>query len=265
MMTKAPLFSDRAVVDAALRTDLYVFVQQVFRTLNGNGFVPGWYIEVVTDWLMLTVTGDVRRLIITMPPRHLKSICASVALPAWIMGRDPTARITCISYGDDLAKKHARDCLKVMESKWYKRAFPNTRMSKKRFAVTDFETTKGGGRLATSVGGSLTGRGGQCIIVDDPIKPSDARSKAIRTKTNEWFDHTVYSRFDNPEAGVMIIVMQRVHLDDLVGHVIEKEHWSIFLSLRLLRKMKSTLLCAMSMLAENEAKHCIQSASRSRR
>jgi predicted phage terminase large subunit-like protein len=225
-MTKMNPVEGRAFADALVRQNFLFFVMRVFRTLNGEApFHPSWSVEVMTDWLTLAADGDIRRLIINLPPRHLKSICASVALPAWILGRDPAARITCISYSDELAAKLARDSIKVMNSEWYKRTHPNTRISKKRSAVTDFETTGGGGRLATSVGGTLTGRGGNYIIVDDPIKPEDARSNAHRTSTNQWFDHTVYSRFDNPADGVLIIVMQRVHLDDLVGHVTEKEHW----------------------------------------
>lgn len=217
---------DHRLLEAALRERFFYFTNKVFKTLNpGKPFNPAWYVEVMADWLSMAGLGDINRLIVTLPPRHLKSITASVALPAWILGRDPSARITCISYSVDLTEKHARDCRKVMEAEWYRRLFPATRISRKRAANHDYETTKGGGRLATSVGGTLTGRGGNWIIVDDPIKPEDARSKARRLSTNQWFDHTVPSRLDSPETGVMVIVMQRVHQDDLVGHVTAKESW----------------------------------------
>lgn len=214
------------LLNALLRQNLYLFVQKVFATVDASQpFKPNWHIEVVCDWLMLAAGEGVNRLIITLPPRHLKSICASVALPAWILGRDPAARVICVSYSDELALKHARDCRKVMESKWYKRLFPGTRLSKKRSAVNDFETTRGGGRFTTSIGGSLTGRGGGYIIIDDPIKLQDSISKALRRYTNQWYDNTLRSRLDNKKTGVIILVMQRVHLDDLVGHVREKESW----------------------------------------
>ena len=214
------------LLNALLRQNLYLFVRKVFATIDASQtFLPNWHIEVVCDWLMLAAGEGVNRLIITLPPRYLKSICASVALPAWILGRDPTARIICVSYTDELALKHARDCRKVMESSWYKRSFPGTRLSKKRSAVSDFETTRGGGRFTTSVAGSLTGRGGGYIIIDDPIKPQDALSKAVRRSINQWYDNTLRSRLDNKKTGVIILVMQRVHLDDLVGHVREKEFW----------------------------------------
>jgi predicted phage terminase large subunit-like protein len=214
------------VLDAILRQNLYWFVKKVFATVDeSQPFLPNWHIELVCDWLMAAVAGDINRLIITLPPRHLKSICVSVALPAWILGRDPTARVLNASYSHELALKHARDCRKVMESPWYKSLFPGTRLSKRRSAVDDFETTRGGGRFTTSVGGALTGRGGGYIIIDDPIKPQDALSEPVRNSTNQWFDNTLRSRLDNKMTGVIILVMQRVHLDDLVGHVREKEHW----------------------------------------
>jgi predicted phage terminase large subunit-like protein len=224
---EAATMSNRAeLFNAILRQNLYWFVVKVFQAVDGSqGFLANWHIEVMCDYLMMAARGEINRLIITLPPRHLKSICASVALPAWILGQNPSARVICISYSDELGLKHARDCRKVMGAAWYKRAFPGTRLSKKRSAVGDFETTRGGGRFTTSVGGALTGRGGGTLIVDDSIKPRDALSETIRKSTNQWFDNTLYSRMDNKNTGVIILVMQRTHLDDLVGHVREKEHW----------------------------------------
>ena len=221
-----PMVNDREVLQELLRHDFASFVAQVFSTVDGSQkFLPNWHVEVMADWLTLAASGKLNRLIITLPPRYLKSICASVALPAWILGHDPTARIICVSYSDELAAKLARDCRKVMESVWYKWLFPKTRLSRHKKAANDFETTQGGGRFSTSVGGTLTGRGGNWIIVDDPSKPSEALSVARRNSVNQWFDNTIYSRLDNKETGVIIIIMQRVHQDDLVGHVKEKGHW----------------------------------------
>jgi predicted phage terminase large subunit-like protein len=218
--------SATAVTRALMRRDLYWFVVRVFMTVDASQpFLPNWHIKLVCDWLMLTVNGNLNRFIVTLPPRNLKSICVSVALPAFILGQDPTARIICVSYSDDLARKFARDCRKVMESKWYRLLFPDTHLSKRRSATNDFETTRGGGRFTTSIGGALTGRGGGYIIIDDPIKPQDALSSAIRASTNQWYDNTLRSRLDNKSNGVVIIAMQRTHIDDLVGHVLEREHW----------------------------------------
>jgi hypothetical protein len=109
-------------------------------------------------------------LLITIPPRHLKSICTSVAFPAWMLGHDPTRRIICASYSNDLATKHARDCRAVMEADWYQRVFPGSRLDPEKNAELEFATTRRGFRYATSVGGTLTGRGINLIIIDDPMK-----------------------------------------------------------------------------------------------
>ena len=81
--------------------------------------------------------------------------------------------------------------------------------------------------MATSVGGVLTGRGADLIIIDDPLKPSDAMSESRRTAANEWFDGTLYSRLNDKVRGAIVIIMQRLHEDDLVGHVLKQEGWDI--------------------------------------
>jgi hypothetical protein len=170
--------------------------------------------------------GKIRRLIINIPPRHLKSLCASIALPAWWLGHDPTAQILCVSYGQELADKHARDCRTVMSSTFYQRVFP-TRISPQKQSVPEFATTRQGFRFATSVGDVLTGRGGDIIIIDDPLKPDEALSHAQRKAVNEWYDHTLISRLNDKQAGCTILIMQRLHQDDLVGHVLEREPWEV--------------------------------------
>jgi predicted phage terminase large subunit-like protein len=175
--------------------------------------------------LQQCIIGDLKRLIIAVPPRSLKSICASVAFPAWVLGNNPSQRIICASYSSDLASKHARDCRTIMESGWYQGAFPNTRLSDEKNTETYFVTTKQGYRYATSVGGSLTGFGGNIIIIDDLLKPDDALSDTKRAAVDDWFNGTLYSRSDDKRDGVIILIMQRLHIDDLVGHVLQQERW----------------------------------------
>ncbi|MBV8334852.1 MAG: hypothetical protein JO358_05265 [Alphaproteobacteria bacterium] len=129
--------------------------------------------------------GKIRRLIINLPPRHLKSHLASVAFPAWGLGHRPSAQILCVSYAQDLADKLSRDCRRIVASDWYRQLFP-TRVSPQRQAAPEFETTAQGCRLATSVGGVLTGRGADIITIDDPLKPEEALSEAHRRAANEW-------------------------------------------------------------------------------
>jgi predicted phage terminase large subunit-like protein len=166
------------------------------------------------------------RLIINLPPRHLKSLLASIAFPAWYLGHDPSAQILCVSYAQDLADKLARDCRGIMMSRWYQRIFP-TRLAPHRQAVQEFITTRQGYRLATSTGGVLTGRGADIILIDDPLKPEEALSEAQRQAANEWYDHTLYSRQNDKRRGAIVIIMQRLHEDDLVGHVLGQEQWEI--------------------------------------
>jgi predicted phage terminase large subunit-like protein len=212
-------------IDALLRNDLSSFIERTYLHLDPqNPYQHNWHIDLLADRLAKVARGECRRLIITVPPRSLKSICASVAFPAWVLGRDPSRRIICASYSQDLSHKLARDTAAVMNSPWYQRAFP-TRLQGQRTA--DISTTKRGGRLATSVGGTLTGLGGDIIIIDDPVKPDEALSDTVRANANHWFDNTVYSRLNDKRTGAIIIIMQRLHLDDLVGHVLEKESWEV--------------------------------------
>ena len=170
--------------------------------------------------------GRIRRLIINVPPRSLKSHLVSVAFPAWVLGHKPDHQIICASYGQDLADTLALDCRRLMQSASYQWLF-STQLTAPRPAVHDLRTTAGGGRFATSVGGVLTGRGGDLIIIDDPLKPDEALSESARRAANEWLDHTVRSRFNDQQTGAMIIIMQRLHMDDLVGHVLEQESWEV--------------------------------------
>lgn len=209
------------------RNDFATFIVRVFQTIvSGQVYQDNWHIRAMAWELDRCAKGDRKRLIITVPPRYLKSLCASVALPAWILAHDPTRRVICISYSLDLASKFALDCRAVMESTWYQEAFPKTRLSRERSREMDFMTTARGGRFSTSVGGTLTGRGGNFIILDDLLKPTDAMSETVRANVTEWIDRTLYTRLDDKVEDVIVAVMQRLHVDDPVGHLRRKnEEW----------------------------------------
>ena len=208
------------------RLDLNTFNRRVFAELHGNTpLMPTWHLELIAATLTAVRKGTIRRLIINVPPRSLKSVTASIALPAWWLGQEPTARIICASYAQDLADKFARDTRQVVSSPWYLQLF-GTRISRHRHAVADFETTAGGYRMGTSVGGVLTGRGADVIIVDDPLKPVEAVSDLLRQQVNDWFDHTLVSRLNDPRTGCIVVIMQRLHEDDLTGHLLAKGGWT---------------------------------------
>src|SRR5437868_13025933 len=210
-----------------LRQDFVSFAVRCFQDLNPQAeLAMNWHIEVIAAKLTAVREGKIRRLIINLPPRHLKSLMASIAFPACCLGHDPSAQILCVSYAGPLADKLARDCRSIMMSPWYRRIFP-TRLAPHRQAVQEFITTRQCYRLATSTGGVLTGRGADVIIIDDPLKPEEALSDAQRQAANEWYDHTLYSRLNDKRRGAIVIVMQRLHEDDLVGHVLGQEEWDI--------------------------------------
>lgn len=211
-----------------LRQDLLVFVERCFYELNPTtNFLPNWHLEVMCAALEGCRRGEITRLIVNVPPRSLKSLCASVAFPAFILGHDPSAQIICASYAQDLANKLSLDCRSALLSSWYQELFPQTKLSGQRQALPEFMTTRNGFRLATSVGGVLTGRGADYIIIDDPTKPEDALSETQRKYTNDWFSHTLYNRLNDKRKGCIILIMQRLHQDDLVGHVLNTEPWKV--------------------------------------
>ena len=211
-----------------LKHDISSFTQQTFAEISSaTSYQHNWHIDLIASKLEACRNGDIKRLIINIPPRYLKSICASVAFPAWLLGHDPSTQIICASYGQDLSNKHARDTRAVMQSAWYQNIFRKTHMDKQKQSIEEFITTQGGMRLSTSVGGTLTGRGGDFIIIDDPLKPDEAVSETQRNKVNDWYDGTLYSRLNDKNNGCIIIIMQRLHEDDLVGHVLEQEEWDI--------------------------------------
>lgn len=207
---------DRAFLNALLRSDFEVFLDRGLKALNpGMPFLPNWHIKAITYQLERVRRGEINRLIINMPPRHLKSLTVSVAFPAFLLGLEPWHRIFAISYGSELALKHARDFRAIVTAPWYRDAFPNMKIS--RETEDTISTTLKGFRQATSVGGSLTGMGGDLFIIDDPLKPLDAQSESARSRVNQWLYNTLMSRLDNKKTGVIIVVMQRVHMDDLCG------------------------------------------------
>jgi predicted phage terminase large subunit-like protein len=226
-MTEPPEGLDLAEYEALLRADFAGFAERCFVELNPQtDFATNWHVPVIAAKLTAVYQGRSRRVIINLPPRHLKSHLASVAFPAWCLGHRPSAQILCVSYAQDLADKLSRDCRRIMMSDWYQRLFP-TRLSPQRQAVPEFETTQQGSRVATSVGGVLTGRGADIIIIDDPLKPEEALSQAQRRAANEWFDHTLYSRLNDKQTGAIVLTMHRLHEDDLTGHVLAQEPWEV--------------------------------------
>jgi predicted phage terminase large subunit-like protein len=215
---------DRKLADAIYRGHFGAFVYSAFEALNpGQRLVPNWHIDAICYCIQQMVGGLSRkRLVLNLPPRSLKSFVVSVCLPAWLLGRNPGTRIICASYSQDLSDKFSRDCRALLDTPFYKRVFPRTRLNPRKTSEGEFETTRRGYRLATSVGGTLTGRGGDVLIIDDPIKANDANSEVALTGAIDWFRNTALSRMDNPRESLIVATMQRLHVDDLSGILIEQ-------------------------------------------
>lgn len=138
-----------------------------------------------------------------------------MAWPAWILGHDPSKRVLVSSYSQTLGIKHSMDCRFVMSSEWYRKLFPDTILSKTHNQKSKFMTTKHGFRFTTSVGGSVTGEGGDVLIIDDPHNPTHIHSDKLRNKVSDWFEQTFSTHLNNREKGAIILVMQRLHEEDL--------------------------------------------------
>jgi predicted phage terminase large subunit-like protein len=200
---------------AAVRSDFAAFLPQAFHELYPDKeLMWNWHIDAIVHALEESFAGRSPRRIINLPPRQMKSSIVSVAWPAFLLGLHPTLKIVVVSYSEELAKSLAREFNRIVDSAWYRQLFPEVRSTKA--TELEFATSQGGYRYGVSVGGSLTGKGADLIVVDDPIKPEDALTQR-RDAVNDWFRSTLVSRLDDKARGGLIIVMQRLHMNDLTG------------------------------------------------
>ena len=213
---------------ALLRENLSAFIFKTFNIISPHDFYKhNWHVDLIAQKLTDVYIGKTKRLVINVPPRYMKSISVSVAFTAFMLGHSPFKKIIAVSYSDDLALKHSVDTRQLMESQLYKTTFPNVILSRRGNTQNMIKTTMGGFRMAVSMGGSITGHGADLIIIDDPIKPDDAASDVKRKTVNDAYDSTIYSRLNDRTHGAIVVVMQRVHEDDLVGHIMEQEPWEV--------------------------------------
>lgn len=211
-----------------LTIELSNFIRKSFEEIAPRGeYIHNWHVDKLAEELAKAFMLQRKRIIINMPPRYLKSICISVSFIAWILGKNPAAKIIVASYGHQIAEMLSLDTKRIMESAWYREIFPNTVIFDKQNSKRKFITTKNGFRYATSIGGSVTGEGADFLIVDDPHKPLETHSSYKRKQTIDWFENTFSSRLNNKTKGCIIVVMQRLHTNDLAGYLRKKPKvWS---------------------------------------
>ena len=219
-------FRQRERVRALARERFFAFYRLMFPTLAPEATFSGaLHFRVLAHALERVANGECRRLMIAIPPRHGKSLFTSVAFPAWILGRDPTRKIICASYGDQLSRDFSNRCRDLLWSKSYQSVFPDAVVAPNGSSLSEVRLTSKGYRLATTVQGPATGKGAHLIIVDDPLKAAEAASEASRNGVYDWFKGSLMTRFDKPAEGAMIVVMQRLHLDDLIGRLRDEGGW----------------------------------------
>jgi predicted phage terminase large subunit-like protein len=205
------------------RTDYAAFAQRAFYELYPDERLDwNWHHDLIVDRLLAMRRGENRRQLVLVPPRSFKSFLCSVAWPAFLLGHQPSMKIICASYGQSLATDLAKLGLDLMKSDFYRQVFP-TRLKHGQQSVDNFYTTRGGFRKTASQSGPLTGRGADLIIIDDPMKADDVLSETLREGNLTWFRNTLRSRLNQMATGQILVVMQRLHQDDLAGMLIEQD------------------------------------------
>ena len=205
-----------------MRRSLKEFTKSSWQAIEpGRDFYDNWHIDAISEHLQAVVEGDIKRLIINIPPRHMKSISVAVALPAWTWTIQPEKRFLFASYAGSLSIRDSVKCRRLIESQWYKKHFGETfKLTTDQNQKQRFENDQTGQRIATSVDGALTGEGGDIIVIDDPHNVREAESSAVREGVLEWWDQAMQTRLNDPKTGAFVIIMQRVHENDLTGHIL---------------------------------------------
>lgn len=202
------------------KESLQTFIRLFWPMVEARPYTHGWHIDAICEHLKAVRDGEIKRLIINVPPRHMKSYLVSVMWPSWVWATDPGKQFVFLSYAASLSTRDNNRARRLVKSQLYQTAYPNVRIMDDQDAKVRFDTTANGYRFASSVKGTLTGEGGDVLVIDDPINAEDARSKLKRDEVNFWWDETLPSRLNNPKTGAMILVMQRLHEEDSTGHIL---------------------------------------------
>jgi predicted phage terminase large subunit-like protein len=210
-----------------LRNNFTAFFKKAWEVFEPTTeLVWNFHQEAICEHLQAMKNNKIQRLLVALPPRHSKSSIISVAFPAWIWITNPSERFLCASYAMSLALRDSQRCRELVDSEWYQSRFGDSfKWLPDQNQVRRFENTARGFRLATSIEGAATGEGGSWILVDDPHNIQEGESDAIRVATLSWWDRVMTSRLNNQQTGKMVIIGQRVHEEDLIGHLLETGDW----------------------------------------
>lgn len=208
----------------------------------GVPYKSNWHIDAISEKLEAVTAGEILRLIINVPPRHMKSTTVAVAWPAWEWLTDPTTQFLFASYAARLSTRDSIKCRRVVESLGGRQVGgtlmerigyrgilgllgADWKLTGDQNEKTRFENSMAGYRLATSLTGTATGEGGKRIVVDDPHKAADVESQTKRETVIDWLDGTMSTRLNDPATGSVVVVMQRLHEQDATGHLLSQGGW----------------------------------------
>ena len=219
------LTDEQLAMNSACRERFEPFAARAFRSVEGDAafYEYNWHIGCIAEHLEAVNRGEIKKLIINVPPRTLKTYLVTTAFPAWVFGREPYAKFIGTSYGGSLIEDAIVNCKSIIKDDWYKLCYPETRIDPKQDTKTDFKTTGKGRYYGAGILGTITGKGADYLLCDDPLKPDEALSDTIRVETNKAIRNTLFSRFNDPRVGRFILIMQRLHEDDPTGHLLRDQ------------------------------------------
>lgn len=247
--------------EATRQIGLSQFLKEAWEVLEpGKSLSYNWHLDAIAEHLEAITKREFRNLLITIAPRSLKSILASIAWPAWTWTKKPEERFLCSSYSQSLATEHSVACRQVINSEWYQNHWGQVfALAGDQNLKTFFENTKRGQRIATSVGGTGTGRGGDIIMVDDPHNVKEAPSATTRKNVIAWWTQVMSSRLNDPQTGCKVVIMQRCHEDDLANHILKSdetfEHLNLPTEFEIKRRSVTVIGWEDPRTEENELMH----------
>jgi len=198
------------------------FVRLTWPAIDPAPFADGWHIKLICKYLEKCYRREIKRLVINIPPRHCKSSIVAVLFPVWCWIQDASIRFFFFSYALNLCERDSVKCRRLIESDWFRERWGDiVELADDQNQKRRYETTKQGYRTIASVGGSVTGEGGDFLIVDDPHNVVEGESESVRRSTVEWWKEAVSTRLNDAKTGVKIIIQQRVHEEDLAGEMIK--------------------------------------------
>ena len=222
-MTNSPAISPTLTVDAAASELLARRMARIslieFAKYTNPIYEVAPHHKLICDALERVLSGECKRLMITMPPRHGKSELASRRFPSYAMGRYPQKQIIAASYNSDLASDFGREVRNIVDSPEFHNLFPDTSLSADSKAANRWHTNKGGMYVAAGVGTAITGRGADILLIDDPFKDrQEADSEITRQRVWDWYTSTAYTRL--MPGGAVVVINTRWHDDDLSGKLL---------------------------------------------